>query len=128
MSSQKEASQRELSAEELNELIIDSMQDIKGKNIVKLDLRHLDDAPTDFFIICEGDSNTQVKAISDNIYYRLKSEGMTLPLHYEGQRNARWILLDYFSTVVHVFYKDTRAFYELEDLWGDAIFTEYQNL
>ena len=127
MSSQ-EASQRELSIEELNDMVIDSIQDIKGKNIVKLDLRHLDEAPTDFFIICEGDSNTQVKAISDNIYQRLKTEGMTLPSHYEGQQNARWILLDYFSTVVHVFYKETRAFYELEDLWGDAIFTEYQNL
>lgn len=128
MSSQQEASQRELSTEELNDMVVDSIQDIKGKNILKLDLRHLDEAPTDFFIICEGDSNTQVKAISDNIYQRLKSEGMTLPLHYEGQQNARWILLDYFSTVVHVFYKETRAFYELEDLWGDAIFTEYQNL
>ncbi len=128
MNSQKEASQRELSSEELNNLIIDSIQDIKGKNILKLDLRHLEDSPTDFFIICEGDSNTQVKAISDNIYFRIKTEGMTLPSHYEGQQNARWILLDYFSTVVHVFYNETRAFYELEDLWGDAIFTEYQNL
>jgi len=126
--SSQEASQRELSIEELNDMVIDSILDIKGKNIVKLDLRHLDEAPTDFFIICEGDSNTQVKAISDNIYQRLKTEGMTLPSHYEGQQNARWILLDYFSTVVHVFYKETRAFYELEDLWGDAIFTEYQNL
>ena len=115
-------------AEQLNDLIIDSIQDIKGKNIVKLDLRQLEDAPTDFFIICEGDSNTQVKAISDNVYLRVKKEGYTLPSHYEGQQNALWILLDYFSTVVHVFYKDTRKFYELEDLWGDAIFTEYDSL
>ena len=128
MSSQKEATQRELSPEELNALIVDSIQDIKGKNIIKLDLRHLDDAPTDFFIICEGDSNTQVKAISDNVYHRVKTEGYTLPQHYEGQQNALWILLDYFQTVVHIFYRDTRAFYELEDLWGDAIFTEYDNL
>ncbi|MEL6863697.1 MAG: ribosome silencing factor [Bacteroidota bacterium] len=128
MSSQKEARPSNLSEEAFNDLIVDSIQDIKGKQIVKLDLRHLDDAPTDFFIICEGDSNTQVKAIADNIYQRMKKEGSTLPFHFEGQRNAQWILLDYFSTVVHVFYRETRAFYELEDLWSDAIFTEYQNL
>lgn len=128
MSSQKEAQQKSLSEEELNALIIDSIQDIKGKNIIKIDLRQLDDAPTNFFIICEGDSNTQVKSIADNIYGRLKNEGFLLPLHYEGQQNSLWVLLDYFNTVVHVFYKEKRSFYELEDLWGDGIFTEYQNL
>ncbi len=128
MSSQKEAQQNYLSEEDLNALIIDSIQDIKGKNLIKIDLRHLDDAPTDFFIICEGDSNTQVKAISDNIYKRLKQEAQQLPSHFEGQQNALWILLDYFSTVIHVFYKDTRKFYELEDLWSDGLFTEYQDL
>lgn len=128
MSSQKEAKQNFLSEEELNELIIDSIQDIKGKNLIKIDLRHLEEAPTNFFIICEGDSNTQVKSISDNIYKRLKDEVQQLPSHYEGQQNSLWILLDYFSTVVHVFYKDTRKFYQLEDLWSDGIFTEYQDL
>ncbi|MFK7808035.1 MAG: ribosome silencing factor [Saprospiraceae bacterium] len=128
MSSQKKAQQNSLSEEELNALIVDSIQDIKGKNIVKIDLRQLDDAPTNFFIICEGDSNTQVKAIADNVYARLKKEGFTLPLHFEGQQNALWVLLDYFNTVVHVFYKEKRSYYELEDLWGDGIFTEYKNL
>jgi len=128
LSSQKEAKQNFLSEEELNELIIDSIQDIKGKNLIKIDLRHLEEAPTNFFIICEGDSNTQVKSISDNIYKRLKDEVQQLPSHYEGQQNSLWILLDYFSTVVHVFYKDTRKFYQLEDLWSDGIFTEYQDL
>ncbi len=128
MNSQKDVLQKEFSVEELNDLIIEGIQDIKGKNIVKLDLRHLDDAPTDFFIICEGDSTTQTKAISDNVYRRLKKEAGQLPSHYEGQQHAHWLLLDYFNTVVHVFYKDTRQFYELEDLWSDAIFTEYQNL
>lgn len=114
--------------DELNNLIIDSIQDIKGKNILKLDLRKLDDAPTDFFIICEGDSNTQVKAISDSIYKRLKEETGQAPLHVEGQQNARWICMDYFYTVVHIFYRETRKFYELEHLWSDAKFTEYANL
>jgi len=124
----KEAQQRAISGEKLNDLIIDSIQDIKGKNLVKIDLRHLEEAPTDYFIVVEGDSNTQVKAISDNIYRRLKEEGLLLPNHIEGQQNSLWILLDYFTTVVHVFYKETRQFYQIEDLWSDGIFTEYQNL
>lgn len=112
----------------LNDLIIDSIQDIKGKRIVKLDLRHLEDAPADFFIICEGDSNTQVKAIADNVSKRVKEEKRMTPVHIEGERYARWICVDFFSTVVHVFYRETRTFYELEDLWGDAVFTEYDTL
>lgn len=114
--------------EELNNLIIDSIQDIKGQNIVKLDLRHLEDAPTDFFIICEGNSNTQVKAISDNIRKRLKEEAKIVPDNTEGERNAVWICLDFFYVVVHIFYKETRTFYELEDLWSDARFTEYKTI
>lgn len=114
--------------EELNDLIIDSIQDIKGKNIVKLDLRKLDDAPTDFFIICEGDSNTQVKAIAGNIFKRLKVEVDQPPLHMEGTQNARWICMDYFTTVVHVFYRESREFYDIEQLWSDAKSTEYENL
>ena len=120
--------QSPLSKEALNELIIDSIQDIKGKNIVKLDLGQLDDSPTDYFIICEGDSNTQVQAIAENIRMRLKKEGNEFPSHYEGQQSATWICLDYFDIVVHVFYRETRAFYELEDLWSDAISTTYENL
>lgn len=116
------------SEEEINDLIIDAIQDIKGKRIVKLDLRNLEDRPTNFFIICEGESNTQVKAIANNIHRKLKTEAGERPFHFEGQQNARWILLDYSSTVIHVFYPETREFYALEDLWGDAISTEYDNL
>lgn len=115
-------------AEQLNDLIIDSIQDIKGKNIIKLDLRELEDAPTDFFIICEGDSNTQVSSIAANIRKRLKHEADTLASHVEGERNALWVLMDYFNVVVHVFYKETRKYYELEDLWSDAVLTEYETL
>ena len=117
-----------LPADKFNALIIDSIQDIKGKNIVLLDLRHLHDAPTDFFIICEGDSNFQVRSIADNIKKRLYEEMDILPNHIEGQQKSLWVLVDYFTVVVHVFYRETREFYELEDLWGDAIFTEFQNL
>jgi len=116
------------SEELLNNLIIDAIQDIKGKNIVKIDLRTLHDAPTDFFIVCEGDSTTQVKAISDNIQRRLKTELGVSPYHSEGADSSRWVLVDYFQTVVHVFYPETREFYDIEELWSDAGFTSYENV
>ena len=114
--------------EKLNKIIIDAIQDIKGKNIVQLDLRHLCEAPTDFFIICEGESNTQVNAICSNITIRLKEELLIFPNHVEGTTNSTWICLDYFNTVVHVFHNETRKFYELEDLWGDAKVTAFETL
>jgi ribosome-associated protein len=73
-----------LVAEELTDLIVDSIQEIKGKHIVRLDLRLLEDAPTDFFIICEGTSTTQVKGISGNVQRRLKEAGL-LPSHVESK-------------------------------------------
>jgi ribosome-associated protein len=112
----------------LNYWIIDAIQDIKGKNIVKLDLRALNDSPADYFIICEGDSSTQVKAISDNIGRKLREKMGLHPNHTEGMDGAKWILVDYFDTVVHVFYPETRAFYEIEELWGDAKITQYENI
>ena len=112
----------------LNDIIVDAIQDIKGKNILKLDLRKLDDAPTDFFIVCEGDSSTQVKAISENISKKVKDMVGIRPSHVEGVVGSRWILVDYFDTIVHIFYPETREYYNIEDLWNDAESTEYQNL
>jgi ribosome-associated protein len=116
------------SATNLNDLIIDSITDIKGKHIIKLDLRALHDAPTDYFIICEGDSNTQIRSLAENIYARVKEEAAQTPANLEGLQNAKWVCLDYFSTVVHIFHRETREFYGLEDLWSDAKITEYKNL
>lgn len=128
MSTQVRIKQQKPNLDALNDLIIDSIQDIKGKNIVKLDLRILGDGPADYFIICEGTSSTQVKAISDNIQKRLKEELGVYPNHVEGTRNALWICMDYFNTVVHIFHPETRTFYELEDLWSDAKVTQYDSL
>ncbi len=128
MNSQNQAQFKELSEEELNDFIVECIEDIKGKKIIKLDLRELEERPTNFFIVCEGDSTTQVKAIADNINRRLKTEMGERPFHFEGQQGSRWVLLDYSTTVVHVFYNETRAFYSLEDLWGDAVSTEYDSL
>lgn len=114
--------------EEINDLIVSSIQDIKGKNIVKLDLRELHDAPTDFFIICEGDSTTQVKAIADNILKKMKETYRIFPSSTEGTQNAKWVCVDYFTTVVHIFYPETRSFYDLDQLWSDAKITAYETI
>lgn len=111
----------------LNDLIIDCITDIKGKNIVLLDLRDIADASVDYFILCEGDSTTQVRGIAGNIERRLRSEAGTHPLHVEGTQHAKWICLDYGDTVVHVFYPETRRFYDLEQLWSDAVRIDFEN-
>ncbi len=128
MNIKKETETDKISVEELNDLIIDSIQDIKGKNIIKMDLRHLEDAPSDFFIICEGESTVQVKSIADNVYMRLKNEANNLAAHFEGADTSQWVLVDYFNTVLHVFHPEAREFYQLEELWSDGIITEYENL
>jgi ribosome-associated protein len=119
---------RRLNIDELNQQIIESIQEIKGRNIVKLDLRRLNESPADVFIICEGTSTTQVKAISDNVQRRVRERMNVAPSNVEGERNAIWICIDYFNIVVHVFHPEARIFYELEDLWGDATITEYDSL
>ncbi|MEM9885135.1 MAG: ribosome silencing factor [Bacteroidota bacterium] len=123
-----ETQKKALSTAALNNLIIDSIQDIKGKNVLKLDLAKLHDAPTDHFIICEGESTVQVRSIAENIQKRLKQEEGILPSNVEGMQGSRWICLDYFYTVVHIFHYEAREFYELEDLWSDADIVEYENL
>lgn len=127
MSSEKTSPGADLSDQQMNELIIDSIQDIKGKNIQQLDLRGLSGAPADFFIVCEGDSSVQLSAIAGNIYKRMKNEANTLPLSYEGRDKSKWVLVDYFSTVVHVFHPELRDFYDLEGLWNDAKITTIED-
>ncbi len=128
MSIYSEAKRLDVSNEELNDIIIESISDIKGKNVVKLDLRKVDDRPTEYFIICEGDSVTQVRALGESVKKRVKDETGILPSNMEGQQSSKWICIDYFSTVVHVFYPETREFYALEHLWSDADVTEYGQL
>lgn len=125
---QRPTTARDSRTERLNHSIIEGIRDKKGKRIVLLDLRRLGDAPADFFIICEGDSNTHIKAISDSIYKKVKEETLTMPSHVEGSQNAKWVLMDYFNTIVHVFYPETREFYDIEQLWSDADFTEFAEL
>lgn len=110
------------------DLIIDAIQDVKGKNIVKLDLRKLKERPTDFFIICQGDSIVQVRAIADRVRLKVRDQTGRRPGHLEGGTNSIWVLVDYFDVVVHIFYPETREFYDLETLWSDADITTYPDL
>ena len=100
--------------------IIDGIQDVKGKDIVILNLSELPNAIADFFIICSGDSSTQVESAAQAIVRRTRKDVQQKPWHQEGTRNAEWVLLDYVDVVVHVFYKGIRELYNLEGLWADA--------
>lgn len=110
-------------ANKLTELIIDSILDKKGQEIVNIDLTELDYTACDNFIICHGDSVTQVRAMADAVEEKVEVALNLRVNHREGVENARWILLDYGNTVVHIFLKEARDYYRLEDLWGDARIT-----
>ena len=115
-------------AQDLADLVVDSIQDIKGRRIVRIDLREVDDSPSDFFIICEGDSHVQVRAIAENVRRRARDEFGERGIRLEGLQTANWVCLDLFDTVVHIFNREARSFYDLESLWGDAPSTTYEDL
>merc|ERR1712010_169496 len=104
-------------------LIIKGMEEIKGKNINLLDLRNIENAFCDYFVICDGNSNTQVNAITNSISKIVSKEIMEKPYQIEGVENAEWILMDYINVVVHIFQKHKREYYDVENLWGDAKIT-----
>lgn len=103
--------------------IINAIQEKKGDEIVALDLRNIDEAVADFFILCEGKSNIQVNAIAGNVEEVVKKECAEHPYHVE--RGDHWTLVDYVNVVVHIFQHDHRQFYNLETLWADAPRIEY---
>jgi ribosome-associated protein len=109
-----------LSADQLITAVISSIEDVKGNDISILDLREIENTVCDYFIICEGTSNTQVNAISNSVQKKVSKELKENPWHVEGEDNAEWILIDYVNVVVHVFQKHIRAYYDIESLWGDA--------
>ncbi|HLT64771.1 MAG TPA: ribosome silencing factor [Flavobacterium sp.] len=118
--------------DELLALIIEGIENVKGENISLLDLREIDNTPCDYFIICDGNSSTQVNAITGSIQKNVSKQLKDKPWHIEGADTANWVLMDYISIVVHIFQKETRAFYNIEDLWGDAkitnITTNYETI
>ena len=111
-------------ADQIISVIISGIEDVKGQNINILDLREIENTVCDYFIICEGTSNTQVNAIVNSIQKKVSKETKDKPWHVEGSENAEWVLMDYVNVVVHVFQKHIREYYDIESLWGDAVTTE----
>ena len=108
-----------MSPEEIARAAADYAADRKALDVVQLDLRAII-GYTDYFVICTGRTDRQTKAIHDAIHGGMKSEHGLLPRRVEGLPEARWILMDYLDVVVHVFTPDTREYYRLEQLWGEA--------
>jgi ribosome-associated protein len=111
--------------EELVSLVIKGMEDTKAKDIVILDLQEIEQAVTNFFVICHGNSKPQLEAIADAVIQHTAKNFKTKPWHKEGFENAEWILLDYIDVVVHIFREDRRDFYQLEKLWADSKLTKH---
>lgn len=107
--------------------IIKGIEEVKGNDIEILDLRSINSAVCDYFVICNGNSNTQVNAIVGSVQKLVSKEIKDKPWHVEGTDNAEWVLMDYVSIVVHVFQKEIREYYNIEGLWGDAKITSIAN-
>ena len=114
------------SPDELISLIVQGIEDIKGQNISLLDLRNIENTVCDYFIICNGNSNTQVNAIVSSVQKNVSKNIREKPYQIEGVENAEWILMDYVNVVVHVFQKHKREYYDIDNLWGDAKITEIE--
>ncbi|NCT17356.1 MAG: ribosome silencing factor [Bacteroidetes bacterium HGW-Bacteroidetes-2] len=111
---------KENGTDQLITQIINGIEDVKGQNIEILDLREIENTVCDYFIICNGTSNTQVNAIVSSIEKKVSKALKEKAWHIEGAENAEWILMDYVHVVVHVFQKHIREYYDIESLWGDA--------
>ena len=110
--------------DQLTAAIVSGMQEKKAKGISILDLRGLNGAAVDVFVICQGDSSTQVEAVSRSVVETVEKIIQEKPAHTEGMKNAKWVLIDYISVVAHIFQPDQRAYYGIERLWADAEITE----
>lgn len=104
----------------LNKLIIEGIQEKKGRDTVVIDLSEVDGAAANRFIITQGNTNMQVTAIADSVREYVQKQSGIKPFNYDGYRNAQWIVIDYGDILVHIFTPDTRAYYNLEELWSDA--------
>lgn len=111
---------KEKETDQLITQIIKGIEEVKGQDIEILDLRKIENTVCDYFIICNGTSNTQVNAIVNSVQKTVSKSIQENPWHVEGSSNAEWVLLDYVHVVVHVFQKHIREFYDIEGLWGDA--------
>ncbi|EHQ03432.1 iojap-like protein [Gillisia limnaea DSM 15749] len=117
---------KEINNDQLIAQIIKGIEEVKGNKIEILDLREIENTVCDYFVICNGTSNTQVNAIVNSIQKTVSKALKDKPLHIEGSDNAEWVLMDYVNVVVHVFQKHIREYYDIESLWGDAKITSIE--
>ncbi|HEX8376182.1 MAG TPA: ribosome silencing factor [Pedobacter sp.] len=110
-----------------SELAIHGIQEKKGNEIVRLDLRNINSSVADYFVVCHAESSTQVKAIAMSVEQEVFKASKQHPYRIEGLEHGEWVLLDYIDVVVHIFKTDKREFYGIEDLWGDAEMKYYQS-
>ncbi len=113
---------------DLQQLIIEGIQERKGRGITLVDLSEIPGAAARGFIICQGSSPTQVASIADSVREYVQAKGGIKPYNYDGYRNSQWIVIDYGEVLVHVFVPDMRQLYKLEDLWSDAKIVEVADL
>ncbi|MEN9326197.1 MAG: ribosome silencing factor [Flavobacteriia bacterium] len=118
---------KNISTDDLLASIIKGIEDVKGLDIDILDLRGIENSVCDYFVICNGNSNTQVNAIVGSVQKGVSKELKDKPWHIEGTDVGEWVLMDYVSIVVHVFQKHIREYYNIESLWGDAKITSIEN-
>lgn len=107
--------------------IIKAIQEKKGENIISLDLRKIHEAVADFFVICQANSQPQMRAISDFVEEEVKKKCGESPYHYEGKGNMQWVIIDYVNIVVHIMLPEQRKFYKLEEMWSDADLEEHNS-
>lgn len=110
----------------LYKAVIEALQDIKGENIVSLDLRNVHESVADFFIICSANSTTQVKALADNVDKVVAEKCDERPYKQEGFTALQWVLMDYVNIVIHIMHPSAREFYKLEEMWSDAVMTIHE--
>lgn len=113
-------SKKEKGTDQLITQIIKGIEEVKGQDVEILDLREIENTVCDYFIICNGTSNTQVNAIVNSVQKTVSKALKEKPWHIEGSDNAEWILMDFVHVVLHVFQRHIREFYDIEGLWGDA--------
>lgn len=113
---------------ELVNTIVEGLQEKKGKNIVTVDLTQLSGAVCQYMVICEGNTPTQVSALSDSVWDFARRKASEKPLSIDGNQNAQWIGMDYGTVLVHIFLPEQREFYNLENLWSDSKITQIPNI
>ncbi|UBM60243.1 ribosome silencing factor [Marinilongibacter aquaticus] len=117
--------EKQLSSSQLSEYIVEGMHEKKANQVILMDLRKVKNTITDYFVICSGNSDTQIDAIARSVEEVVYKKTNQNPWNTEGRQNKEWVLLDYVDVVVHIFISQKRAFYDIESLWGDAEITYF---